>query len=97
MWCWSPTMKPDKQVTDVIDKYDEQVDHCKFYLSVGSLPKPESVTAVLLGGTMPLPSDTWRMISRCPCTITTEDRGGDRRTAGVVDTAADEARPIQVT
>ena len=48
-------MKPDKQVTDVIDKYDEQVDHCKFYLSlVEPLPKTESVTAVLLGGTMPL-------------------------------------------
>ncbi len=48
-------MKPDKQVTDVIDKYDEQVDHCKCNMSlVEPLPKTELVTAVLLGGTMPL-------------------------------------------
>ncbi|MDQ1427418.1 MAG: hypothetical protein QOK39_894, partial [Acidimicrobiaceae bacterium] len=37
------------------DKYDEQADHCKFYLSlVEALPRNESVTAVLIGGTKPL-------------------------------------------
>ena len=48
-------VKPDKQVTDLIDKYDEQVDHCGLYLALDTLlPKTEIVTAVLIGGTRPL-------------------------------------------
>jgi hypothetical protein len=65
---------PSQQVMAVIDKHDEQLDHCKLFASLGLRdPGKQAVTAVLVGGSPPL---TMRYLAHDLEVSVHDDRGG---------------------